>query len=202
MIGETTYKRLIITNKKETMKLSEFYNQLSPKSDKGTYHDYINGYYCAEFTPRKNDLIRIMEIGVLNGESINLWNKYFENAIEITGVDINITNQAISTVQPTDEVFLDNDNAYSESYVKTIMNNHYDYIIDDGHHTLQSQIQFIELYYPKIKKGGKLIIEDIQSKSDLQQIEQRLKELKYKYKVIDLTANKGRYDDIIIEITK
>ncbi len=82
------------------MRLSEFYNQLSPKSDKGTEHDYINGYYDAEFTPRKNEYIRIMEIGVLNGESINLWNKYFEDAMEIVGVDINITNQAISTIQP------------------------------------------------------------------------------------------------------
>lgn len=33
-------------------------------------------------------------------------------------------------------------------------------------------------------------------------IENRLNELKYKYKVFDLTANKGRYDDILIEIKK
>jgi len=184
------------------MKLSEFYNQLSPKSDKGTEHDYINGYYCAEFTPRKNEYIKIMEIGVLNGESINLWNKYFENAMEIVGVDINITNQAKGLIEQNDKVILENENAYSEIYINSIIDNNYDYIIDDGPHTLQSQIQFIELYYPKIKKGGKLIIEDIQSKSDLESIEQRLKELKYKYKVFDLTANKGRYDDIIIEITK
>ena len=184
------------------MKLSEFYNQLSPKSDKGTEHDYINGYYCAEFTPRKNEYIKIMEIGVLNGESINLWNKYFENAMEIVGVDINITNQAKGLIEQNDKVILENENAYSMFYVNTLFDNNFDYIIDDGPHTLQSQIQFIELYYQKIKKGGKLIIEDIQSKSDLESIEQRLKELKYKYKVFDLTANKGRYDDIIIEITK
>jgi hypothetical protein len=184
------------------MKLSEFYNQLSPKSDKGTEHDYINGYYCAEFTPRKNESIRIMEIGVLNGESINLWNKYFENAMEIAGVDINITNQAKGLIEQNDKVILENENAYSMFYVHTLFDNNFDYIIDDGPHTLQSQNQFIELYYAKIKKGGKLIIEDIQSKSDLESIEQRLKELKYKYKVFDLTANKGRYDDIIIEITK
>lgn len=184
------------------MKLSEFYNQLSPKSDKGTEHDYINGYYDAEFTPRKNEYIRIMEIGVLNGESINLWNKYFENAKEIAGVDINITNQAKGLIEQNDKVILENENAYSIIYVNTLFDNNFDYIIDDGPHTLQSQIQFIELYYPKIKKGGKLIIEDIQSKSDLESIEQRLKELNYKYKIFDLTDNKGRYDDILIEIKK
>jgi len=184
------------------MRLSEFYNQLSPKSDKGTEHDYINGYYDAEFSPRKYSSIRLMEIGVLNGESINLWQKYFEDAFEIIGVDINITNQAIATVNETDDVILDKADAYSDEYVKKILNDFFDYIIDDGPHTLESQIYFIENYYRKIHKGGKLIIEDIQSKSDLEAIEQRIKELKYKYKVFDLTANKGRYDDILIEITK
>ena len=185
------------------MRLSEFYNQLEPKSDKGTEHDYINGYYCAEFTPRKNEYIRIMEIGVLNGESINLWDKYFVNAVEISGVDINITNQAINIVQAVDgHPILINADAYSVEFAKIQLNDFYDYIIDDGPHTLWSQINFIELYYKKAKKGGKLIIEDIQSKSDLEAIEQRLKELKYKYKIFDLTSNKGRYDDILIEITK
>lgn len=184
------------------MRLSEFYNSLNPKSDKGTEHDYINGYYDAEFTPKKDEYISIMEIGVLNGESINLWNKYFKNSTEIYGVDINITNQAIITVNPHEHIKLVQGDAYSEEFVKIQLNDWYHYIIDDGPHTLQSQLSFIQLYYPKLKKGGKLIIEDIQSKSDLEAIEQRLKELKYKYKIFDLTSNKGRYDDILIEITK
>lgn len=185
------------------MRLLEFYNQLSPKSDKGIEHDYINGYYDAEFTPKKDDHIRIMEIGVLNGESINLWQRYFDYA-EILGVDINITNQAKSNVNTSNRCgFLADGSAYEQSFVDKYFDVAYwDYIIDDGPHTLQSQLSFIDLYYPKIKKGGKLIIEDIQSKSDLQAIEQKLKELKYKYKIFDLTANKGRYDDILIEITK
>lgn len=185
------------------MTLSEFYNSLNPKSDKGTEHDYINGYYDAEFTPKKDDHIRIMEIGVLNGESINLWQQYFKRA-EILGVDIIISKQALELVK-TDMYcsFLADGSAYEQRFVDNYADNDWwDYIIDDGPHTLQSQLSFIELYYPKIKKGGKLIIEDIQSKSDLEAIEQRLKELKYKYKIFDLTVNKGRYDDILIEITK
>lgn len=185
------------------MRLSEFYNSLNPKSDKGTEHDYINGYYDAEFTPKKDDHIRIMEIGVLNGESINLWQQYFNKA-DILGVDIVISDKAHQLVNTNKRCgFLADGSAYLQTFVDEYFDVAYwDYIIDDGPHTLQSQLSFIELYYPKIKKGGKLIIEDIQSKSDLDAIEQRLKELKYKYKIFDLTANKGRYDDILIEITK
>lgn len=184
------------------MRLSEFYNYLNPKSDKGTEHDYINGYYDAEFTPKKDDHIRIMEIGVLNGESIHLWQRYFKNAVEIYGVDINISNQAISTVNPHEHIKLVQADAYSEKFVKIQLNDFYHYIIDDGPHDLDTQLLFIDLYYPKIKKGGKLIIEDIRNESHLIEIEKKLKDLNYKYKVFDLTANKGRHDDILIEITK
>lgn len=185
------------------MRLSEFYNSLNPKSDKGTEHDYINGYYDAEFTPKKDDHIRIMEIGVLNGESINLWQQYFNKA-DILGVDIVISDKAHQLVKTDNRCgFLADGSAYLQTFVDEYFDVAYwDYIIDDGPHTLQSQLSFIQLYYPKIKKGGKLIIEDIQSKSDLEAIEQKLKELKYKYKIFDLTSNKGRYDDILIEITK
>ena len=120
----------------------------------------------------------------------------------IDGVDISITKEAINNIQSEYHQHLYTADAYSDIFVKLQLNDFYDYIIDDGPHTLKSQIQFIELYFPKLRKGGKLIIEDIQSNSDLQAIENRLNELKYKYKVFDLTANKGRYDDILIEITK
>lgn len=185
------------------MRLSEFYNYLNPKSDKGTEHDYINGYYDAEFTPKKDDHIRIMEIGVLNGESINLWQRYFDYA-EILGVDINITNQAKSNVNTSNRCgFLSDGSAYEQRFVDQYFDVAYwDYIIDDGPHDLDTQLLFIDLYYPKIKKGGKLIIEDIRNESHLLEIEKKLKDLNYKYKVFDLTANKGRHDDILIEITK
>ena len=171
-----------------------------PYSLHGHRHPYTAPYSLL-LEPLRHKPIKFAEIGVFRGHSLLMWHDYFPNA-EIYGVDINITNQAISTVNPTDEIVLERADAYSEDYVNKFLNDGFDYIIDDGPHTLWSQIAFIELYYKKIKKGGKLIIEDIQSKSDLEAIEQRLKELKYKYKIFDLTANKGRYDDIIIEITK
>ena len=39
--------------------------------------------------------------------------------------------------------------------------NNFDFIIDDGPHTLKSQIKAILYYFPKLKKNGYLIIEDI-----------------------------------------
>ena len=50
--------------------------------------------------------------------------------------------------------------AYSEEIVKAIKLK-FDIIIDDGPHTLKSQIICIQKYYPILKKDGLLIIEDL-----------------------------------------
>lgn len=39
--------------KNKNMKFTQFYEKLEPKSDKGTLHNYIDGYYSTEFTPKK-----------------------------------------------------------------------------------------------------------------------------------------------------
>lgn len=192
--------------------LQNRYNELSPKSDKGIEHDYIAGYYDAEFSQYKYQKINIMEIGVQKGYSMNLWKSYFEIPGLIVGVDINITDEAKSLMD--EYVFTNYKNswgniklietdAYSKEFADEFFDGTFDYIIDDGPHTLESQLKFIDLYYRKTKRfGGKLIIEDIQSKEDLEAIENKLKAEDKPYTVYDLTANKGRYDDILIEIRR
>lgn len=210
-------------------RLTNFYNELQPKSDKGTDHDYINGYYDLVMSEHQHLKISLLEIGVLNGDSINLWQKFFLHPNSwILGVDIKLSKQAIETIDGSwsnetqrympgfttqfdgkeqHKAILYENNAYTKDFANQFFDNTFDFIIDDGPHTLESQLKCIDLYLPKIKmNSGRLIIEDIQSKSDLEAIEDKLNKpndmYKIMYKVYDLTANKGRYDDIIIEIKK
>ena len=44
--------------------LSEFYKSTGEASDKGTTHQYIYSFYSNEFTPKRNDELTIVEIGV------------------------------------------------------------------------------------------------------------------------------------------
>ena len=53
------------------------------------------------------------------------------------------------------------EDAYSEKTASTFENNFFDYIIEDGLHTVEYQTIAIKLWLSKLKKGGKLIIEDI-----------------------------------------
>jgi hypothetical protein len=79
---------------------------------------------------------------------------------------------------------------------------YFDYIIDDGPHNVQSQIYAIENWLSKVKKGGKLIIEDIQGPLALTKLENLCISKDLDFKIFDLRKNKNRFDDIIISITK
>lgn len=209
--------------------LTNCYNSLQRKTDKGTEHDYINGYYDALMSELKYKQVHLLEIGVLDGESVDLWRRYFNfyDKQIIRAVDIKLkdeTKEYLSAkfskdydcyttfLSPSDvnkNVFLYEADAYTPEFANKFHNDSFDIIIDDGPHTLESQLKFIDLYFLKIRNyTGRLIIEDIQSKHDLEAIEDKLNSMEKKpykiprYKVYDLTANKGRYDDIIIEIQK
>lgn len=89
--------------------------------------------------------------------------------------------------------------AYSTSALTAFNNIQYDIIIDDGPHTLESMIYFIENYIYKVNKGGLLIIEDIKSLQWVNELMHKIpKEISYLYKVHDLRKKIGRFDDIML----
>jgi hypothetical protein len=76
-------------------------------------------------------------------------------------------------------------------------------MLDDGPHTLESMINFIELYSPLMADDGILIIEDVQSLDWLDKLKNAVPEhLKYYIKTYNLIKNKNRYDDIVFTIDK
>ena len=143
----------------KTQTLLDYYISSKNQSDKGNHHNYIQEVYTHEFTPLKEVETNILEIGVRFGWSIKLWRDWFEKG-NVYGIDTLYTKEAQELLEGLD-VKIIIDDAYSKECVDSIPNNHFDYIIDDGPHTLESQLNFVKLYLPKLKKGGKLIIEDI-----------------------------------------
>ena len=177
---------------------SDFYKSFPIVSDKGTIHDYINSYYTHIFTPKKNEPIRLLEIGIYKGASTHLFRSFFTQA-EIIAFENNFENGGVFNIEGVTIHWQD---AYSDESVKLYPDNYFDFIIDDGPHTLESQICAVKKWGMKIKQDGKLIIEDIQSQSDLISILKVANDEGFKFKVFDMRDNKKRYDDIIIEITK
>jgi glutaredoxin-related protein len=79
----------------------------------------------------------------------------------------------------------------------------FDFMLDDGPHTLESMKQFIRLYSQLMTDDGILIIEDVQSSDWINVLINEVPEnLKQFIKVYDLRENKNRYDDIVFTIDK
>lgn len=145
------------------IELIEQVNQSSPTqhgTDKETNHAYITNFYEQEFLPFRNKEIKLLEIGIYTGDSLILWDKYFFNA-QIWGIDID-DSRITTRIDSVNYLFGD---AYSQEVVGYLSN--FDIIIDDGPHSFETQYKFIELYYPKLNKGGLMVIEDLHHNTEL-----------------------------------
>lgn len=180
------------------MELKDFYIPVIYDTDKGKEHDYINAYYNNEFKNRERKIC-LLEIGIYKGASTQLFRNWFTNA-ECWAIENN--GESGGTFEIPDVTILWKD-GYSDETLALFEDNYFDYIIDDGPHTLQSQKDAIIKWLPKIKSGGKLIIEDIQKIENISELENVIdKDIAAEWETFDMRNNKGRWDDIIFEVTK
>lgn len=173
--------------------LSElYYSKPRPLTDKGECHDYINSYYTKEFADKRESNLTILEIGLFKGGSSELWSEWFTNAT-LYGIEI-------TPFTPLGRTIIHIGDAYSETMLNKFENITFDYIIDDGPHTLESQIAAIRIWGPKVKSDGKLIIEDVRPEF-VPSLISTAEECGFTYQIFDLRHIKNRFDDIIFEVT-
>jgi hypothetical protein len=174
-------------------------------TDKNTSHSYLPLYETL-LKPIKETASNVLEVGVWKGGSIQLWSDYFTKA-SIYGCDIcdRLKIQYWLHLKKNNRIFLYlNEDAYTQTFVQIkFKNTKFDFLLDDGPHTLQSQERFIELYSPLLSENGILIIEDIQDIIWLEKLKNKTPENLKKYiKTYDLRSNKGRYDDVVFTIDR
>jgi hypothetical protein len=96
--------------------------------------------------------------------------------------------------------------AYDEDIFKAHFldkNIKFDFMLDDGPHTLESMKKFIKLYSQIMTDDGILIIEDVQSWDWIEILKNEVPyNLRPFVKAYDLTSIKNRYDDIVFTIDK
>ena len=140
------------------------------------------------------------------GGSSLLWHDYLPKS-QLVLVDVR--NQVADNIFPKmdpSRFSLHIADAYSEMTSAMIRHDNpdgFDVIIDDGPHSIHSQVICVQHYLNMLKPGGILIIEDIQNFADLDIIKLITPdEYKDKIEIVDLRALKGRYDDLMFVIRK
>lgn len=177
--------------------LSSIITNKSISTDKNDWHSYCDWFYDSEFARYRHKPIQLVEIGVLSGGSMYLWAEYFDQA-KILGVDYQI-HQDIPPILPLPNINLLIGNAYSDitlGYYPRM-----DILIDDGPHTLESQIWTVKNLLSKVLPGGILVIEDVQDPTWFPALHNAVPEqLKQFAQSIDLRHVKNRYDDLLFVV--
>jgi len=153
-------------------------------------------YYDQAFESIKDEKLKILEIGMYFGGSVKLLHDYFENS-EIHCIDVqNIWKNG----NPEDFKRLHRHffNAYDIDNTIRELGTSFDIIIDDGPHTLESQIYFINHMGKLLNEGGMLIVEDV----PVYNLKKLTDLIKTEYKVFNWVEKTNMIDDVIIEIKK
>ena len=129
---------------------------------KGKGHGYTK-YYTKELEYKKNEFIKILEIGSFSGASAAAFSKYFQ-MVKIFCLDINITNFKYKS-KNIDVYGLDvNKSSENLNFFKKIglSNNQqfFDIIIDDGSHKLTDMLFSFNFFFKYLKSDGTYVIED------------------------------------------
>ena len=185
------------------LKLSDIID--NSRTDKNTQHSYLDLYQKLLYS-KKDTAKNVLEVGVWEGGSIKLWNDFFSNAT-IHGVDMLHIDKMWEGIKNNDKIILHTStNEYDESFVNNTFlhkNIKFDFMLDDGPHSLESMKQFIKLYSRIMADDGILIIEDVQSWDWIEILSNEVTDnLKQFVKVYDLRKNKNQYDDIVFTIDK
>lgn len=167
-------------------------------------HKYCSTFYDDEFLKYRDiENVSILEIGVLRGASICLWNEYFNNPI-ITGLDIVDRTPENPEFSILKHSFYDTTLILIDAYTKESSDKlgQFDIILDDGSHTFYHQCEFLKYYPTHLNKNGVLIIEDIQSYDYLDTFVSLIDQNIYSYRIIDTREECDQYDNLLFVVTR
>lgn len=119
--------------------------------------------YARLFDPLRANPVRLLQIGVRNGSSLEVWARYFERAVSITGCDIDPACADLTFDDPRIHVVIGD--ASSRAVARTICmpDKLLDIVIDDGSHRSGDMVRSFGLYFDQLRAGGLYIVEDLHS---------------------------------------
>jgi hypothetical protein len=131
------------------------------KNDKRLIHKWAHYFdiYNRHFARFRDKEIVILEIGVSQGGSLQMWKDYFGPKAKIYGIDVN--PQCKQLEEDNIKIFIgsQSDRAFLQEVKRSIPM--VDILIDDGGHTMRQQIVSYEELFDHVKDQGVYLCEDL-----------------------------------------
>lgn len=128
----------------------------------GTDKSSLVHNYCVKYEKylpfKRDEKLKILEIGVLNGQSLKMWSEYFYNS-QIIGIDI---NPDCKKYEDGNKVKVEIGSQVDGEFLSTISKKYgpFDMVLDDGSHFNEHVIFSFEHLWNTLKSGGVYAIED------------------------------------------
>lgn len=135
---------------------SQFYNNDEKKVFKWTHYLSVYEHHFARFVDRP---VTLLEIGCMNGGSLQMWKRYLGAQATIVSIDINPNAKQ----HEEDRVHLRIGDQSDHAFLQTVVDEFgpFDIVIDDGSHLSPHQIASFEFLYPHTKESGVYVVEDL-----------------------------------------
>ncbi len=118
-----------------------------------TYDNLLNPY--------RDGAPNLLEIGVQNGGSLDIWAQFFPKAQNIVGCDVNPDCAKLSYDDPRIALVVGDANTDKSQGEILAISKTFDVIIDDGSHHSSDIIRSFAKYWPHVADGGVYIAEDL-----------------------------------------
>jgi hypothetical protein len=118
-------------------------------------------HYDRHLAELKDQPLRILEIGVQAGGSLEVWAQYFKSATLIIGCDIDPACGALQYDDPRIKVLIGDINTPETLQSLTTLTDTLDVVIDDGSHHSSDIIRSFVHLFPRLREEGTYLIEDL-----------------------------------------
>ena len=122
------------------------------------WHHYFEIYHRHFAAYRGNSPV-VVEVGVWQGGSLQMWHDYFGPGCRVIGIDIDPRCRQFAAADTEIMIGDQNDRQFLASVRERVP--HIDILIDDGGHGMTQQITTFEALYPSIQADGIYVCEDM-----------------------------------------
>ena len=136
----------------------EAYFYSNPGRGMTKWHNYLEIYH-RHFARFRGQSPVVLEIGVAEGGSLQMWRHYFGPGTRVVGIDVNLACLTLQDDATTILIGDQGDRAFLAKVREQVPR--VDILIDDGGHTMWQQIATFEELYPHIQPNGVFLCEDM-----------------------------------------
>jgi len=124
-------------------------------------HKWVHYFdiYHRHFAPFRGRPVTVVEFGVNQGGSLQMWKNYFGPQARIYGVDIDPRCAAFE--EPQVEILIGDQE--DRTFLRELLarTGPIDIVIEDGGHTMGQQLATFEELWPAVTDGGVFLVEDL-----------------------------------------